>query len=108
MGKRNAAKRMKQGSEVNLNAWFEEGARGKGPQLHAIEGGRGWHPDDADNKQAGQRAENGRTQRPSSALASRPYSVALKLDASHGAGGGGGGGSGEGSLAAAMAMADRI
>ncbi|HCX11158.1 MAG TPA: phosphate starvation-inducible protein PhoH, partial [Hyphomonas sp.] len=29
MGKRNAAKRMKQGSEMNPNIWFEEGARGK-------------------------------------------------------------------------------
>ncbi len=63
MGKRNAAKRMKQGSEVNLNTWFEEGARGKGPKLQAIEGGRGWHPDDADSRQDHQRAENGRTQR---------------------------------------------
>ncbi|HBL92940.1 MAG TPA: phosphate starvation-inducible protein PhoH, partial [Hyphomonas sp.] len=63
MGKRNAAKRMKQGSEMNPNIWFEEGARGKGPKLQAIEGGRGWHPDDADPKQEHQRAEGGRTQR---------------------------------------------
>jgi len=63
MGKRNAAKRMKHGSEVNLNAWFEEGARGKGPKLQAIEGGRGWHPDDSDTRADHQRAENGRTQK---------------------------------------------
>ena len=63
MGKRNAAKRMKHGSEVNLNAWFEEGARNKGPKLQAIEGGRGWHPDDSDARSDHQRAENGRTQK---------------------------------------------
>ena len=48
MGKRNPAKRLKAASEVRSSAWFDEPARGnKGPHLHAIEGGRGWHPDDA-------------------------------------------------------------
>lgn len=47
MGKRNPAKRLKAASEVRSSAWFDEPARGKGTHLHAIEGGRGWHPDDA-------------------------------------------------------------
>ncbi|OYW86417.1 MAG: phosphate starvation-inducible protein PhoH [Hyphomonas sp. 32-62-5] len=47
MGKRNPAKRLKAASEVRSSAWFDEPARGKGAHLHAIEGGRGWHPDDA-------------------------------------------------------------
>lgn len=47
MGKRNPAKRLKAASEVRASAWFDEPARSKGPHLHAIEGGRGWHPDDA-------------------------------------------------------------
>ncbi|WP_321490269.1 PhoH family protein [uncultured Hyphomonas sp.] len=51
MGKRNAAKRMKTASEVNTSAWFEETGRVRGPRLQAIEGGRAWHPDDADQKQ---------------------------------------------------------
>ena len=50
MGKRNAAKRMKTASEVNASAWFEETGRVRGPRLQAIEGGRSWHPDDADKK----------------------------------------------------------
>ena len=61
MGKRNAAKRMKSASEVRPSAWFDEPARGKGPHLHAIEGGRrGWHPDDSDtitNMQAPERTQ---------------------------------------------------
>ena len=51
MGKRNAAKRMKTASEVNTSAWFEETGRVRGPRLQAIDGGRSWHPDDADQKQ---------------------------------------------------------
>jgi phosphate starvation-inducible PhoH-like protein len=47
MGKRNPAKRLKAASEVRSSAWFDEPARGKGAHLHAIEGGRSWHPDDA-------------------------------------------------------------
>ncbi|HRX74313.1 MAG TPA: PhoH family protein, partial [Hyphomonas sp.] len=50
MGKRNAAKRMKTASEVNLSTWFEETGNTRGPRLHAIEGGRSWHPDDADTR----------------------------------------------------------
>lgn len=48
MGKRNAAKRMKTASQVRPAGWFDEPSRDKGPHLHAIEGGRGWHPADAD------------------------------------------------------------
>ncbi len=48
MGKRNAAKRLKSAMELRPSAWFEDPARGKAAHLHAIEGGRGWHPDDAD------------------------------------------------------------
>jgi phosphate starvation-inducible PhoH-like protein len=46
MGKRNAAKRLRTAAEVRPSAWFEDTARGKGAHLHAIEGGRSWHPDD--------------------------------------------------------------
>lgn len=49
MGKRTAAKRLKAATEVRSPAWFDEPARGKGAQLHAIEGGRrSWHPDDGE------------------------------------------------------------
>lgn len=50
MGKRNAAKRLKAAAEINTSAWFEEGARGKGGRLQAVEGG--WHPDDADRRRS--------------------------------------------------------
>ena len=63
MGKRNAAKRMKTASEVNLSAWFEEPGQMRGPRLHAIEGGRSWHPDDADQRRQGSKPETDRTQR---------------------------------------------
>lgn len=53
MGKRNPAKRLKAASEVRSSAWFDEPARGtKSAHLHAIEGGRGWHPADVDAPQA--------------------------------------------------------
>lgn len=61
MGKRNPAKRLKHAAEVHPSDWFEASARGKGPQLHAIEGGRrGWHPDDGEtitNLQAPERTQ---------------------------------------------------
>ncbi len=60
MGKRNAAKRLKTAAEVRPSAWFEETARARGPHLHAIEGGRNWHPDDDGRERdapAGQRTQ---------------------------------------------------
>jgi phosphate starvation-inducible protein PhoH and related proteins len=50
MGKRNAAKRMKTASEVKATAWIQDAGRGQPPLLHAIDGGRSWHPDDADTR----------------------------------------------------------
>jgi phosphate starvation-inducible protein PhoH and related proteins len=64
MGKRNAAKRMKTASEVKATAWIQDAGRGQPPLLHAIEGGRSWHPDDADTrKRQPGHAEPDRTQR---------------------------------------------
>lgn len=59
MGKRNAAKRMKAAAEMHT-AWFDQDSR-NGPQLHAIQGGRQWHPDDVDNTKG--EPEKNRTQR---------------------------------------------
>ena len=64
MGKRNAAKRMKSASEVRPSGWFDEPARGAGPHLHAIEGGRrNWHPDDGETITNLQPQAQDRTQR---------------------------------------------
>jgi phosphate starvation-inducible PhoH-like protein len=64
MGKRNPAKRMKTASEVKPSAWFDEPGRVRSPRLQAIEGGRSWHPDDADSRQRVPTSPDGdRTQR---------------------------------------------
>ena len=64
MGKRNAAKRMKTASEVKATAWIQDAGRGQPPLLHAIDGGRSWHPDDADTRRRKPgAAEPDRTQR---------------------------------------------
>jgi phosphate starvation-inducible protein PhoH and related proteins len=80
MGKRNAAKRLKHAAEVRPSDWSEAPARGKGAHLHAIEGGRSWHPDDAD---AGQRppAPHERTQRYQKTIKPRSENQALLMEA---------------------------
>jgi len=81
MGKRNAAKRMKTASEVNLSAWFEEPGQMRGPRLHAIEGGRSWHPDDADQRRQGSKPDTDRTQRYQKTVKPRSENQARLMEA---------------------------
>jgi phosphate starvation-inducible protein PhoH and related proteins len=79
MGKRTAAKRLKSATDVRTSSWNNEPVRSKGAHLQMIEGGRGWHPDDADPARS--EIPHERTQRYQKTVKSRSENQAQLMNA---------------------------
>jgi phosphate starvation-inducible protein PhoH and related proteins len=73
MGKRSIAKRTKAIDGAGRHPWLDEPSAARGPRLKSIEGGRGWHPEDA--------APGDRTQRYQKTVAARTPGQQALMDA---------------------------